>query len=169
MCVCMSTDLIVNNKGGANLKERWMARAMSTDFFLSALLSKDCGKGKEVSVREKLEEEEEERGLPPEVLEKWNFCFCFAVCLSMCKNKKTWFSKSTRTAPLKDITDIGMNWLASSALMHFSSSPWVDFELKWEDTVMAAAAANSPERQMERLSRLLQYARMSAQLRRCLS
>ena len=81
----MSTDLIVNNKGGANLKERWMAREMSTDSLLSALLSKDCGKGKEVSVRDKLwegedeeeeeeegeeEEEEEERGLPPEVLEK---------------------------------------------------------------------------------------------------
>lgn len=54
MCVCISTDLIVNNKGGANLKERWMAREMSTDSLLSALLSKDCGKGKEVSVREKL-------------------------------------------------------------------------------------------------------------------
>lgn len=48
-----------------------MAREMSTDSLLSALLSKGCGKGKEASVREKLqEEEEEERGLPPEVLEK---------------------------------------------------------------------------------------------------
>lgn len=54
LCVCISTDLIVNNKGGANLKERWMAREMSTDSLLSALLSKDCEKGKEVSVREKL-------------------------------------------------------------------------------------------------------------------
>lgn len=54
MCACISTDLIVNNKGGANLKERWMAREMSTDSLLSALLSKDCEKGKEVSVREKL-------------------------------------------------------------------------------------------------------------------
>lgn len=50
MCVCIATDLIVNNKGGANLKERWTAREMSTDSLLSALLSKDCGKGKEVSV-----------------------------------------------------------------------------------------------------------------------
>ncbi len=47
----MSTDLIVNNKGGANLKERWMAREMSTDSLLSALVSKDCGKGKESSCR----------------------------------------------------------------------------------------------------------------------
>lgn len=47
----MSSDLIVNNKGDANLKERGMAREMSTDSLLFALLSKDYGKGKEVKER----------------------------------------------------------------------------------------------------------------------
>lgn len=40
--VRMATDLIVNNKRGANLKERWMVREMSETSILSALLSKDC-------------------------------------------------------------------------------------------------------------------------------
>lgn len=79
----VSTDPIVNNEGGANLKERWMAREMSTDSLLSALLSKEWRKGKEVRER-KEEQEEERRALPPEVLEKRKFCFHFAVCLSVC-------------------------------------------------------------------------------------
>lgn len=45
--MCVSTDLIVNNKGSANLEERWMSRKRRTESFLSALLSKDCQKGKE--------------------------------------------------------------------------------------------------------------------------
>lgn len=44
---------MVNNKGGANLEERWMASETSTGALLSAVLSKDCGKGKKVSVRER--------------------------------------------------------------------------------------------------------------------
>jgi len=52
------------------------------------------------------------------------------------------FDKSTcRTAPLKHITDVGVNSLAFRALMLSSTlPPRVDFKLKCEDTTMAAAA-----------------------------